>query len=243
MRVYVVTAAGRQAWESQDAAVPEDYRRLLWLIDVQGDTRAIRSLLRQHPEQLVRDWLRELVDLRMVESRERGLDLDTTFPLVMEEPAPGDGAEASAALSSTGAYLVPREENRVKPKAPQETTILIVEDDPDQLALADLRVSAADYNVRTASSLEELTRQLLEEGPPDLLLLDVMLPDGNGFDVLAKLRRHPKFSALPIVMLTAVNDAEHVATGLALGADGYVTKPYSKNILVGVIKGVLGTPP
>jgi DNA-binding response OmpR family regulator len=116
-------------------------------------------------------------------------------------------------------------------------------DDPDQLALADLRVSAADYGVRTASSGAELTRRLLEEGPPDLLLLDVMLPDGNGFDILAKLRRHPKFAELPIVLLTVVSDVEHVATGLGLGADGYVTKPYSKNILVGVIKGVLGTPP
>jgi CheY-like chemotaxis protein len=243
MRVYVVTAAGRQAWESQDAAVPEAYRRLLWLIDVQGDTRAIRSLLRQHPEQLVRDWLRELLDLRLVESRERGLDLDTTFPLVLDEPAPADGAEASAALSSTGAYLVPRENKPATAKPPQETTVLIVEDDPDQLALADLRVSAADYRVRTASSVDELTRRLLEEGPPDLLLLDVMLPDGNGFDILAKLRRHPKFAELPIVMLTVVSDAEHVATGLGLGADGYVTKPYSKNILVGVIKGDPGTPP
>ena len=80
---------------------------------------------------------------------------------------------------------------------------------------------------------------LLRDGPPDLVLLDAMLPDGNGLDVLAKIRRHPVFAALPIVMLNVVSDADYVAKGLALGADGYVTKPYSKNILVGVIKGVL----
>ncbi len=241
--MFVVTAVGRGAWETQDAAVPQDYRRILWLIDVQGDARAIRSLLREHPEQLVRDWLRELVDLRLLEVRDRGASLDTPFPLVLDPQATADGAEAAAALASTGAYLAPRPAEGRKPKPPSETTILIVEDDPDQLALADLRVSAADYNVRTAASVEQLAHRLLDETVPDLLLLDVMLPDGNGFDVLAKLRRHPKFSTLPVVLLTAVSDEEHVARGLALGADGYVTKPYSKDILIGVVKGVLGTPP
>jgi CheY-like chemotaxis protein len=243
--MFVVTAAGRAAWESQDAAVPEDYRRMLWLIDVQGDTRAIRSLLREHPEHLVRDWLRELVDLRLLEARERGASLDTTFPLAIDDGrAPADGgAGAAATLANTGAYLAPRRTEARTAKPPSETTILIVEDDPDQLALADLRVSAADYRVRTAASVDQLTHRLLSEPAPDLLLLDVMLPDGNGFDVLTKLRRHPRFSTLPIVMLTVVSDEEHVAQGLALGADGYVTKPYSKDILIGVVKGVLGTPP
>lgn len=67
-----------------------------------------------------------------------------------------------------------------------------------------------------------------------------MLPDGNGFSVLSDLRRHPRLASLPIVMLTVVNEPAYIAEGLALGADGYVTKPYSKNILIGVIKGVLG---
>ena len=242
--MYVVTAAGRDAWESQDAAVPEQYRRLLWLIDVQGDTRAIKGLLREHPEHLVRDWLRELEDLCFLESRPRSPGADSTMPLsinepAINEPAINDGAEAAAKLSEAGAYLLPKQPPNRPAKPPGETTILIVEDDPDQLALADLRVSSADYQVRTAMSVDDLMRVLMQAAP-DLLLLDVMLPDGNGFDVLSKLRRHPDFATLPIVMLTVISDPALVARGLALGADGYVTKPYSKNILVGVIKGVLG---
>jgi two-component system phosphate regulon response regulator PhoB len=123
-------------------------------------------------------------------------------------------------------------------QAPAETVVLIVEDDPDQAALAELRVAAAGYRVALAASVEEMTKAL-KQGVPDLLLLDVMLPDGDGFDVLGKLRRHPLYALLPIVMLTvkaATNDIQH---GLALGADGYVTKPYRKEVLAETIGRVL----
>jgi DNA-binding response OmpR family regulator len=82
-------------------------------------------------------------------------------------------------------------------------------------------------------------RSLIKDEAPDLLLLDVMLPDGNGFEVLGKIRRHPKFSSLPIIMLTAASEPSDIGKGLALGADGYVIKPYSKNIINAVILKVL----
>ena len=238
--MWLVTGAGRGAWEADDAAIPEEYRRLLWLIDVEGDMRAIRELLREHPAEMVSDWLHELQELGLIESRARRGEPDTTIPLVLSDSDTRAGAEAAGLLSRTGAYLAPRRSSSQSPKSSEETTILIVEDDPDQLALADLRVSTAGYSVRTATSVEDFMRTLLRDGPPDLILLDVMLPDGNGFEVLSKLRRHPVYGTLPVVMLTVVSDAAYVVQGLALGADGYVTKPYSKNILVGVIKGVLG---
>ena len=239
--MWRVTSAGRAAVESQDAAVPEQYRRLLWLIDLQGDAQAIQGLLREHPEPLVRDWLLELEELRFIEPESASGDVDRAAPLTLDEPALRAGAAAAAALSGAGAYLASKRSGSPRaPKSSAETTILIAEDDPDQLALADLRVSTAGYKVRTAASVAQLTRSLLQDGAPDLLLLDVMLPDGNGLDVLAKLRRHLSFASLPIILLTVINDPAHIARGLALGADGYVTKPYSKNILVGVIKGVLG---
>jgi DNA-binding response OmpR family regulator len=123
-------------------------------------------------------------------------------------------------------------------KSPGDTVVLIVEDDPDQLALADLRVSMAGYKVRVANSVNAYLQSMLDDGAPDLLLLDVVLPDGNGFDVLAKIR-HPVLSSLPVVMLTAKDDAANIGKGLLLGADGYVTKPYTKNILADVIRRVL----
>lgn len=228
--MWLVTSAGREAWKAKDTAIPEEYRRLLRSIDLDGDTRAIQRLLALHPKELVQDWLRELEELGFIESRASSAE-------VLEV-----AAKAAAVLADTGAYLAERSSRARNPKPPGETTVLIVEDDPDQLALADLRVSAAGYKVRAVGSVSELTRYLEQDDVPDLVLLDVMLPDGNGFDVLSKLRRQASFASLPIIMLTAVSEPAYIAQGLALGADGYVTKPYSKNILIGVVKGALGAP-
>ena len=95
--------------------------------------------------------------------------------------------------------------------------------------------------MRRATSIDDLLNQLRGGGTPDLLILDVELPDGNGFELLAKMRRHPKYRSLPIIMLTSRNDPVDIGRGLALGADGYITKPYSKAILAKTIDDVLGT--
>src|SRR5919201_1075268 len=124
-------------------------------------------------------------------------------------------------------------------KPPSETDVLMVDDDPDALALADLRMTLAGYSVRRADSVNALLHSLLDYGNPDLLLLDVLLPDGDGFDVLAKMRRHHTYCLMPIVMLTGLDKPADVRRGLLLGADGYVTKPYSKNILVDTVRRVL----
>jgi len=89
---------------------------------------------------------------------------------------------------------------------------------------------------------KSLSRFLREQPRPDLLLLDVMLPDGNGFDILGKLRARPEFAMLPIVLLTVKAELANIRKGLALGADGYITKPYSKNQLAEVIGRVLRHP-
>jgi DNA-binding response OmpR family regulator len=117
--------------------------------------------------------------------------------------------------------------------------VLIVEDDPDQLALADLRVSMAGYRVRVARDLRALRADLQSQPLPDLVLLDVQLPDRSGFEILEAMRRHPSLALLPVIMLTAMVGAEDVSRGLALGADGYITKPYSKTVITETIRQVL----
>ena len=95
------------------------------------------------------------------------------------------------------------------------------------------------YLVRLARDCAELVNEIRTREPPDIVLLDIMLPDGNGWDVLASIRRHPKLALLPVVMVTALNEQNEVRWGLALGADGYITKPYSKKILTDTIGAVL----
>lgn len=248
-RVYQLTQAGREAWESQDIAVPEDYRRILWLMDFHGHAAVLNDLLRRYPRNVLDEWLVEMEELGLIEPASAGENAGTAFStsdadrtLALDQAqVREESATAGAALARTGAYISADRLSK-RPtlrKLPADCVVLIVEDDPDQLALADLRVSMAGYKVRVAISMNAFLQTLLDEGAPDLLLLDVLLPDGNGFDVLAKMRRHPVLGSLPIVMLTAENEPEDIGRGLLLGADGYVTKPYTKNILADVIRRVL----
>jgi two-component system, OmpR family, response regulator len=246
-RIYRLTTAGREAWEGEDAAVPADYRRILWMMDLHGS--APETLAKVFPAQMLEEWLFELEELGMIELVPEGEARDDDFAapgsdqtLAMDRAQLRNAAkDAGAALARTGAYLSADRLRRrpATPKPPGETVVLIVEDDPDQLALADLRVSMAGYKVRVANSVNGFLQAIVDEGAPDLLLLDVMLPDGDGFDVLARMRRHPALGSLPIVMLTAKNEAADIGRGLVMGADGYVTKPYTKNLIIDVIRRAL----
>jgi len=255
-RSFRLTEAGREARASGDLSVPADYRRILGLFE--GDTHfdVIRGALRRYPDKLIGDWLGEIEEIGYIEAvlSEADLDLDfTNFTAPAARPATvvhedaqrmeSEAQAADATLARAGAWIA---EDRLKnaapwDKPPSDTVVLIVEDDPDQLALADLRVSMAGYKVRAARSARELIEVLRDQGRPDILLLDVMLPDGNGFDILAKLRGHAKYALLPVAMLTAKDERKEIVKGLALGADAYITKPYSKTILVDTIRRVLKT--
>lgn len=236
---YRVTPAGRAAWEKQDAAVPSDYRTLLWMIDFHGSAHT-ETFASHSPGRNLAECLAEMVQLGLVEAMAAGA-----------EPAPPpadvlaiDQSElpvVSEALATHGAYVAKdRLERRApSPKRPRDVDLLIVEDDPDQLALADLRASLAGYKVRTAASQARMLGSIADHGQPDLLLLDAVLPDGHGFRILQNLRRLPTFAALPVVLLTAKTSPADVLEGLRLGADGYITKPYSKTILASVVAEVL----
>lgn len=247
-RSFLLTEKGRQAWESEDPDVPEDYRRILWLIDFHGEGAMAGNLLRRYPPHVLDEWLGEMEQLGLIEAASGASSKAAFSARAADRTANLDpaalrrsGQPASDHLTHTGAYVAADRLSARPPqrKRPDECVVLIVEDDPDQLALAGLRVGMAGYQVRVATSVNALLHSVLEEGAPDLLLLDVFLPDGNGFDLLVKLRRHPVLGSLPIVMLTSENKPEYVGKGLLLGADGYIIKPYTMNILADVIRRVL----
>jgi CheY-like chemotaxis protein len=247
-RVYRLTQAGRTAWESEDRAVPADYRRLLWLMDVHGHPGLVRGLVRTYPHAALGEWLAEMEQLGLVEQVPVGQEVEADFATPPDRTQGLDEARmrhesdaAGALLERTGAYLALDRLKERQPlgKPPADTVILIVEDDPDQLALADLRITMAGYRVRVADSVKAFFESMFEEGAPDLMLLDVLLPDGDGFDILSRMRRHKVLASLPIILLTAKKDPADIGKGLALGADGYVTKPYTKSLLAEVIRTVL----
>src|SRR5712671_2402133 len=116
--------------------------------------------------------------------------------------------------------------------------VLIVEDEPDIRDLVVFHLEREGYQVAQCRSGVEALR-LARATPPDLVLLDLMLPEMDGLEVCRRLRQDPATMALPIVMLTARGDEVDRVLGLELGADDYVVKPFSPRELVARIKAVL----
>jgi two-component system phosphate regulon response regulator PhoB len=120
---------------------------------------------------------------------------------------------------------------------PRET-ILVVDDEEDILELVRYNLAKEGYRVEGATSGEEALRRATTE-LPNLLVLDLMLPGVGGLDVCRTLKANPKTQHIPIVMLTAKGEEADVVTGLELGADDYITKPFSPRILVARVRAVL----
>ncbi len=117
-------------------------------------------------------------------------------------------------------------------------TILIVDDEPDAIELIRFNLKAAGYDVLTAEDGEEALRKARQH-IPDLIVLDLMLPEVDGLEVCKILRRDPATAATPILMLTAKAAEIDRVLGLELGADDYVTKPFSPRELVLRVKALL----
>jgi two-component system, OmpR family, phosphate regulon response regulator PhoB len=116
--------------------------------------------------------------------------------------------------------------------------ILVVEDERDIAALVAYHLTKEGYRVRTAEGGAEALEAIAVDRP-DLLVLDLMLPNFSGYDVLAEVRRRPELTEVPVVVLTARRDEADRIRGLELGADDYVTKPFSPRELVLRVGAVL----
>ncbi|MCG6656182.1 response regulator [Halomonas campisalis] len=116
--------------------------------------------------------------------------------------------------------------------------VLVVDDEPNIVLSLEFLMQQAGFDVVTADDGESALARV-EESPPDLILLDISLPGISGFDVLEQLRNDPNHARLPIIMLTAHGREVEREKGLALGADDYVTKPFSTQALVEKVKALL----
>ncbi|MGR2737403.1 response regulator transcription factor [Billgrantia sp. Q4P2] len=116
--------------------------------------------------------------------------------------------------------------------------VLVVDDEPNIVLSLEFLMQQAGFDVDTAEDGEGALAKV-EQSPPDLILLDISLPGISGFDVLEQLRQDARHARLPIIMLTAHGREVEREKGLALGADDYVTKPFSTQALVEKVKVLL----
>lgn len=117
-------------------------------------------------------------------------------------------------------------------------SVLVVEDEEDLLDLLHFNLAREGFSVRTATTGEEALREI-REGMPQLMLLDLMLPGMDGLEVCRNIKTSQETSELPVIMLTARGEESDVVQGLELGADDYITKPFSPRVLMARIRAVL----
>jgi two-component system phosphate regulon response regulator PhoB len=117
-------------------------------------------------------------------------------------------------------------------------TILVVDDEEDIVELVELNIAREGYRVLTCGTGEQALK-LAGSKLPSLVILDLMLPGIDGLEVCKKLKSDPKTENIPIVMLTAKGEESDIVTGLELGADDYITKPFSGKVLVARVRRIL----
>jgi two-component system phosphate regulon response regulator PhoB len=117
-------------------------------------------------------------------------------------------------------------------------TILVVDDEEDIVELVELNIAREGYKVLTCGTGEEAL-EITSTKLPDLVILDLMLPGIDGLEVCRRLKSHPNTEQIPIIILSAKGEEADIVTGLELGADDYVTKPFSGKVLVARVRRVL----
>lgn len=120
--------------------------------------------------------------------------------------------------------------------------VLIVDDEPNIVISLEFLMKREGFDVAVAMD-GDAALQAMNEHAPDLVLLDVMLPRKDGFEVCQQIRANPAWQDVKVVMVTAKGRDTETAKGLALGADAYMTKPFSTKDLVQLVKELLGGNP
>jgi two-component system OmpR family response regulator len=187
----------------------------------------------------------------MITPEDEDDDLDFTKPAAKPTPPPPPEAVASAKkeanaskplLAKAGFYvaMAKRPSERVIPRNGARHSVFVVEDDNDMLKLVGEILAKQGFLTRFARNRTEINAEFNKQPLPDLVLLDVRLPDTDGFAILERIRGNQKLAKMPVVMMTGRSEVTDIAKGLSLGADGYVTKPFKISGLISAVNTVLG---
>jgi DNA-binding response OmpR family regulator len=127
---------------------------------------------------------------------------------------------------------------QTRPAQTQPPTILVADDEQDIRELVAYRLSRSGYTIIEARDGQEAF-ELAADQPPDMAVLDVMMPRLNGFDLTERLRQTPATQRLPILLMSASVQEADISRGFAAGADGYLTKPFTPDQLLTRVRDVL----
>ena len=254
--VYAVADRGNADLKSAGTSLTAAELQVLVLIDGQSTVAQIAAAACNLTPVQVAEIMRRLFEGRLIttatEPTSDGLEsgyFSIAVPAGFFSSIPAEAGpeveQGVSTLKKKGYYvrIARRPAATRELKEGEQLTILAVDDDQDLLKLLRTYMKMEGFAMRTAEKRDDIVAALRLAPKPDLILLDVQLPDANGFDVLAKMRQHPYMKTIPVVMLTGEATREAVIRGLQGGADGYVTKPFEPDLVVAAVKAVLGLAP
>ena len=245
LQIYTLTSKGENELRGSGTMLSPTHIELLVRIDGRltiGQLRASMSAISAH---VFDSTLQDLIDLRMLVKAETDLFAEQ-FQLHLDKSvlslAEAEADSGTSSLTRAGYYVgIARKRGPARVLKPGEVlSAVVVEDELILAKFIQSYLSFEGFQVRLATKRAEIVAEFNNPITPDLILLDVMLPDADGFDVLLRIRRHPVLKNVPVIMLTGKATREAVIQGLASGADGYITKPFQAEALTSAIRTVLG---
>lgn len=250
--VYILTFKGNNELQASETGLGTLPLELLVLIDGRATVSEIRQRAKsvatadqfaKAMQDLVRGGYADLASNQLTQS----LDFIEFFSETPRQPSEStlnqvqsEAASGVTSLQQQGYYvrIAMRSAGQSGPAGGK--AVLIVEDDASLAKFLRQYLEIEGFVATTAANRDEVIAGLRRQPPPDLVLLDVMLPDADGFNILLKMREHPVLKSVPVLMLTARATREAVLKGLAGGANGYITKPFQPDALIIAVKTVLG---
>jgi two-component system OmpR family response regulator len=252
--IYAPTKNGTSELMGGSTQISAAALQLLVLFDGKLAVSEVARLAKGISPKELQETIAELLRRGYIELKLPGKDVNVDFsgffrlgtlaPVskVVLEKAGAEADKAAESLRHKGYYvnIARRAEQKKSPVSGARYSVLVIEDNVELQKVLKFMLQFEEFNPRAASSRSEIVAALRTLPSPDVILLDVNLPDINGFDVLTRIRQHPILKSIPVIMLTAQSTREDVLRGLAAGADGYITKPFEHDILMTSIRSVLG---
>jgi CheY-like chemotaxis protein len=254
---YVATAKGKAELADKPGKLPVGLKTLLGLVD----NSTIAQLQKKLP-QVALDKLSAAVDRLTADGYiaiagaaaapskpEAPLDFVNFINKPVKEPTIQQLQQAEATLTGIRSskkpgyhvHIINRAAKRVAPLAGGDKyTVLVIDADQSNALVVTRALLLAKFETRAAARQDEIVEQLNKQPPADVIALDMVLPDMIGLELLGRLREHPVYKSVPIIVMTGKADHDDIVAALAYGATGYMTKPFKPEALVDGVQAVLG---
>jgi len=257
---YAKTAAGKAEIAAKPGKLPPGLKTLLGLIEnstvaqLQGKLPQVEvDKLNAALDRLFVDGYIEIAPAAAAAAApatpDAGLDFAQFINRPVKVPTIQQIQKAEATLSGirpskkAGYYvhIINRSDKRIAPQGGGDKyTVLIIDADQANVLVVARALMLAKFETRAAARQDEIIEQLNKQPAADVIAMDMVLPDVIGLELLGRLRDHPIYKSVPIIVMTAKVEHDDVVAALAYGASGYMTKPFKPEVLVDSVSATLG---